>query len=99
MTNYIFLIAVLVVLIASVITITFVDFKLSDDQYDKLKKIVMKWPGVVTLLGVIVSTFTFAYGEETLTLVSAIGTFLAYCLDISAKVYDAKGENDEYKDL
>ena len=93
MTRYGFLIIVLAVLLIAVGVITFTDFKLSNEQYDRIKAVVLKWPGILTFLGVIVSTFKVPFGEETLTLVAAIGTFLAYCLGISSKVYDGE-END-----
>ena len=94
--NYIFMIIVLVVLFIGISVLTFVDFTLSDWQYDRLKSIVLKWPALLTLLGVIVNTFPVPFGNETITLVAAIGAFLAHCLGISTKVYDAGiGEDDE----
>ena len=96
MTNYLFLIVVLTVLTLGVSVITFIDFSLSDEQFKRLRSIVLKWPGLITLLGVIITTFDIPYGEETVTLVAAIGTFAAYCLGISSKVYDAsKGDEDD----
>ncbi len=99
MTNFTFLIIVLVALIAGIGVITFVDFKLTDEQYNRLKAIVIKWPAILTLLGVIVKTFNVPLGEETVTLVAAIGAFLAYVLDISTKVYDAKNGEGEHHDF
>lgn len=92
MKNYLFLIIVLVVLLVGVGVLTFVDFKLTDAQYDRIRNITLKWPGITTLLGVIVSTFSIPYGEETITIVSAVGAFMAYVLGISSKVYDAATE-------
>lgn len=87
MSNYIFLIVVLAVLAVAVIGITLHGVQLNNDQYDRLKGIVLKWSGIVTFLGVLVSTFHISYGEETITVVAAIGAFLAYMLGISDKNY------------
>ena len=87
MTNYIFLIVVLAVLAAAVTVITLYGVRLSNEQYDRLKYIVIRWSGITTLLGVIVATFHFPYGEETITVVAAIGAFLAYMLGVSDKNY------------
>lgn len=87
MTHYIFLITVLAVLAIAVVFVTLRGIKLTNEQYDRLKDIVIKWPGIVTFLGVLVSTFHFEYGNETITVVSAFGAFLAYMLGISDKQY------------
>ena len=87
MANYIFLLSVLAVLAVAVIGITLYGVKLSNEQYDRLKYIVVRWSGITTLLGVIVATFDFPYGTETVTIVAAVGAFLAYMLGISDKNY------------
>lgn len=102
MTTYLFLIIVLTVLAVAVAVITFTSFTLSNEQYDRLKAVAVKWSGIVTLLGVLVSTFNFAYGEETITVVAALGAFLAYVLGISDKSYyggsNSESEGDENDD-
>lgn len=93
MTQYIFMLTVLAVLAVAVICITLYGVNLSNDQYDRLKGIVVKWSGIVTFLGVLVSTFNFPYGEETITVVAAVGALLAYVMGVSAKNYN--GEEDD----
>ena len=87
MANYTFLITVLVILAVAVIVITLHGVQLTNEQYDRLKKIVLKWPGILTLLGVIVNVFHPSFGEETITVVAAIGAFLSYMLGVSDKNY------------
>jgi len=88
MRQYAFLITTLAVLAVAVIFVTLHGVRLSNEQYDRLKNIVIKWSGITTFLGVIVATFSFPYGEETITLVAAIGAFMAYMLNISDKSYN-----------
>ena len=87
MAKYTFMLIVLAVLAVAVIGITLYGVKLTNEQYDRLKNITLKWSGIVTFLGVLVSTFHFEYGEETITVVAAIGAFMAYMLGISDKNY------------
>lgn len=88
MMNYVFLICVLVVLALSVTFVTFHGIKLNNEQYDRLKAIVHNWPAITTLLGVIVATFQIPFGAETITVVAAIGAFMAKCLDVSVANYN-----------
>lgn len=88
MKQYAFLITTLAVLLVAVAFVTLHGVMLSNDQYDRLKKIVIRWSGITTFLGVIVATFDFPYGEETITVVAAIGAFMAYMLNISDKSYN-----------
>lgn len=87
MHDYIFMISVLVLLVLAICVITFSNIKLSNEQYDRLKAIVLKWPAILTFLGVIVATFTFTYGKETITIVAAIGALLERFLGVSHKTY------------
>lgn len=87
MTQYTFMIITLVLLLVIVGGITFFGVNLSNEQYDRLKGIVIKWSGITTFLGVIVATFPVPYGKETITLVAAIGALLAYALSVSIKNY------------
>lgn len=89
MTNYLFLISVITILVLGLMAITFCRFQLNNDQYDRLKYVVMKWPAITAFLGVIVSTFkTIPYGSETVTIVAAIGVLLAEILNVSHKNYN-----------
>lgn len=88
MKQYAFLITTLAVLLVAVAFVTLHGVRLSNDQYDRLKTIVIRWSGITTFLGVIVATFNFPYGEETITVVAAIGAFMAYMLNISDKSYN-----------
>lgn len=87
MTNYIFLIAVIAVLLISVAFVTIHGVNLTNEQYDRLKKIVMQWAAIVTFLGVIVAVFNVPYGQETIEVVAAIGALLAHILGVSDKNY------------
>jgi len=87
MANYTFMIVTLIALVIIVAGITFFGVNLSNEQYDRLKGIVIKWSGITTFLGVIVATFKAPYGNETITLVAAIGALLAYALNVSIKNY------------
>jgi hypothetical protein len=81
--KYAFLISVLAVLGIAVTAITLYGVKLNNEQYDRLKSIVINWSAITALLGVIVATFNVSYGAETITVVAAIGVFLARCLNVS----------------
>lgn len=98
MRDYIFMISVIVVLALAMLIVTFSKFHLSNDQYDRMKAMVVKWPALLTFLGVLVATFHFSYGEETITIVSAIGALLAHCLGVSNKNFNegAMVETEEW---
>ena len=87
MHNYTFMISVLVILGLSLLVVTFCNIKLSNEQYDRLKSYVSKWPYILTFLGVLVSTFNFSNGKETITVVAALGALLTHILGVSAKNY------------
>lgn len=96
MNNYIFMISVLVILVLAMLVVTFSNFKLTNEQYDRLKGMVLRWSYLLTLLGVIVATFRVPYGEETITIVAAIGAFVAHCLGVSNTNYiDGAIETEE----
>lgn len=108
-TQYLFMIIVLAVLAVALVVITLYGVNLTNDQYDRLKGIVIKWSGITTFLGVIVATFKTPYGNETITLVAAIGALLSYMLGVSDKNFtggaltdvDAipEGDDDEEDDI
>lgn len=87
MTNYIFLIAVIAVLLISVAFVTIHGVNLTNEQYDRLKKVVMQWAAIVTFLGVIVAVFKVPYGQETIEVVAAIGALLSHIVGESDKNY------------
>ena len=91
MINYAFLIAVLAVLALAILVVTFCNYELNNEQYDRLKNLVMKWPAILTFLGVLVATFHFSFGEETITVVAAIGALLARILNVSNYNYNDSG--------
>lgn len=97
MTKYAFLVGVIVVLGIAITAITLYGVRLNNEQYDRLKGIVIKWSAITTLLGVIVATFRVPYGAETITVVAAIGAFLARCLDVSVANF-TDGAAPEYGD-
>lgn len=99
--KYTFLIVVLAVLFIGLGIAVFAKIRLTNDQYDRLKWIVERWHYITTLLGVVVSVINPEYGEETITLVAAIGAFLAGLIGISsvnynkAKAIEEDGEDEE----
>ena len=100
MTKYAFLIGVIVVLGIAISAITLYGVRLNNEQYDRLKGIVIKWSAITTLLGVIVATFQVPYGAETITVVAAIGAFMARCLDVSvANFHDGATISEEDEPL
>lgn len=88
--NYLFLIITLVVIIGILAVAAFGKFKLSNEGYDRLKAVVVKWQYIVVFIALIVKTFEVAYGIETVTIVSGIGAMLAGLMGISDVNY--KGE-------
>jgi hypothetical protein len=99
------MIITLAALAAAMIIVSFTRIKLTNEGYDRLKWLVVRWSGILTFLGALVSVFKFEHGAETITVVAAIGAFLAYMLGISEKDYndgaavDAKeGGVDEISD-
>lgn len=88
--NYIFLIAVLAVVIGVLLIASFTSFELDNYHYDRLKWVVLRWSYLVVFIGVIVKAFDVAYGAETVTIVAGLGAMLAGLLDISNTNY--KGE-------
>ena len=88
--NYIFLIAVIGIVVAVLAIASFTNFGLDDAHYDRLKWVVLRWTYLVTFLGIIVKTFAVPYGVETVTIVAGFGAMLAGLLGISITNY--KGE-------
>lgn len=85
--NYLFLIITLTVILAVLVIATFTKFCITNEGYDRLKAVVVKWQYIVVFIALIVKTFEVPYGIETVTLVSGIGAMLAGLLDISNSNY------------
>ena len=69
--KYLFLIITIAVVLGVLLIATFSKFKLTDEQYDRLKAVVIKWQYLVVFIALIVKTFDVQYGIETVTIVSA----------------------------
>lgn len=81
--NYLFLIVTLAIVVAILCIAAFGKFKLTNDGYDRLKAVVIKWSYLVVFIGLIVKTFDIPYGVETVTIIAGIGTMFAGLLGIS----------------
>lgn len=81
--NYLFLIVTLVIVVAILCIAAFGKFKLTNEGYDRLKAVVIKWSYLVVFIGLIVKTFDIPYGVETVTIVAGIGAMFAGLLGIS----------------
>lgn len=85
--KYLFLIITLAV-IAGVLSIAaFTKFRLDDEQYDRLKWIVIRWQYLVAFVALIVKLFSVSYGVETVMLVAGVGVMLAGLLGVANKNY------------
>lgn len=96
--NYLFLIITLAVIVAILCIAAFSKFKLSNEGYDRLKAVVIKWQYIVVFVALIVKTFDVPYGIETVTIVSGFGAMLAGLMGISTKAYRADKEQDNFND-
>lgn len=95
--TYIFPIAVFATVAIVLAIASFTNFEMDNFHYDRLKWIVSKWAYITTFIGLIVKTFDFPYGVETVTIVAGFGAMLAGFVDISAKNWDGE-ELDEYEE-
>lgn len=93
--NYLFLIITLAAVIAALVIAGFTGFHLSDEGYKRLKWLVIRWEFIVVFVGVLVKTFGFPYGLETVIVVAALGSMLAGFLGIGMKNYDKLTKNIE----
>ena len=96
--NYLFFIIVLGVVLAVLGIATFSKFKLDNEQYDRLKWVVIRWSYLVTFIALIVKTFDVQYGIETVTIVAGIGAMLAGLLGISNKEWTGEGITNMFND-
>ena len=85
--KYLFLIITIAVVLGVLLIATFSKFKLTDEQYDRLKAVVIKWQYLVVFIALIVKTFDVQYGIETVTIVSGFGAMLAGLMGISNANY------------
>lgn len=92
--HHLFSIIVLSILIIGVVVITKWGRALTDEEYDRLKYIVERWPAITAFLGIIVTAFNPLYGAETITVAAGIGTLLAKFLDTSRKEYNKPDDMD-----
>lgn len=93
--NYIFLIAVVAVIIAVFAIASFTNFELDDLHYDRLKWVVQRGHYFVVFLGVIVEAFKVPYGAETITVAAGVFALMAGVLDVSSKNYYATRSCEE----
>ena len=91
-----FLIITILVIVAVLGIAFFMNLEFEDWQYDRLKKLVMRWDYIVAFVGLIATTFSIRYGVETVTIVGGIGALLAGLLGISAKNYYTNGEQNSF---
>ena len=95
MTFFLITIGIIVAILGVAI---FTQFSLSDQQYDRLKWIVIRWDYLIVFLGLVVKTFNVSYGLETVTIVGGIGALLAGLLHISNQTYEEHQKILEHKD-
>lgn len=93
--TYVFLIAVVLAVFAALAIAAFTNFELDDMHYDRVKWIVIRGHYIVVFVGMLVETFKFPYGAETVTLVAGIFALLAGLLGISKSNYYATRSTSE----
>ena len=85
--NYLFLIIVLAVIAVVLLIAGFTKFRLTNEGFDRLKWLVVRWSYIVVFLGLVAKTFNMPYGTETVTIVAGVGAMLAGLLGISNTNY------------
>lgn len=93
--SYLFLIITVIAIIAALTIAAFTNFELDDMHYDRVKWIVIRGHYIVVFVGMLVETFKFPYGAETVTLVAGIFALLAGLLGISKSNYYATRSTSE----
>lgn len=96
MMKYGFLAITLIVVIGVLIVATFSKFRLTNEEYDGLKKVVVKWHYITGFLALIVKTFDMSYGIETVAIVAGLGVMLAGLMGISNKNYEGEKITEVY---
>ena len=85
--EYAFLITVLAVVAIVLAIASFTNFELDSVHYDRLKFVVINWSYLVVFIGLLVKTFNFSYGTETVTVVAGLGAMLAGLIGISNREF------------
>lgn len=86
--NYLFLIITLAVIAVVLLIAGFTKFRLTNEGYDRLKWIVIRWSYIVVFIALIAKTFKMPYGLETVAVVTGFGAMLAGLMGISNKNYN-----------
>lgn len=86
--NYLFLIITLAVIAVVLFIASFTKFRLTNEGYDRLKWIVIRWSYIVVFIALVAKTFKMPYGLETVAVVTGFGAMLAGLMGISNKNYN-----------
>lgn len=86
--NYLFLIITLAVIAVVLLIAGFTKFRLTNEGYDRLKWLVVRWSYIVVFIALIAKTFKMPYGLETVAIVTGFGAMLAGLMGISNKNYN-----------
>lgn len=86
--NYLFLIITLAVIAAVLLIAGFTKFSLTNEGYDRLKWLVIRWSYIVVFIALVAKTFKMPYGLETVAVVTGFGAMLAGLMGISKKNYN-----------
>ena len=86
--NYLFLIITLAVIAVVLFIASFTKFSLTNEGYDRLKWVVIRWSYIVVFIALIAKTFKMPYGLETVAVVTGFGAMLAGLMGISNKNYN-----------
>lgn len=86
--NYLFLIITLAVIAVVLLIAGFTKFSLTNEGYDRLKWLVIRWSYIVVFIALIAKTFKMPYGLETVAVVTGFGAMLAGLMGISNKNYN-----------
>ena len=94
MKDYLFFIIVIAAVLAAIAVAIFTNFHLTDEKYERLKWLTIRWSAITTFLGLIVKTFVIPYGLETVTVVAGIGAMLAGLLGVGVMNYKKSVANN-----
>lgn len=98
MTKFLFPILVGLFIAIMIIIALCPSIKLTNEQYDRLKALSIKWDSLATLLGVIAGTIEMPYTAETLTIFVGIGACFAEMLAKSNKEYKKAVEDEKFNE-
>lgn len=94
--NYAFLITTIAVVIGFLAIATIGKVQLTNEQYDRLKSLVVKWHYITGFIALIAKTFDMPYGAETVSIVIGFGVMLAGLLGISNENYEGEKITDMF---